>query len=225
MLVIDTRMTPPSSDFVSEEKSRGNKLLHLPALIYRATGISVELEGRDAVFVGSPRAVRLTKNVLQKFRGPIFAAGEKTAVRLLEEGIPVADAGSGNGIEDDFEKFLEKRKCKALAWLSASETAADLEHLSERFGISIRHFPVYETFPAPIDEKFLENLEHPVTWNFYSGKGVLALIRFVQANDNVNLFGKSAKREFENAGPCRESGSWEHIRRFGSLRNDCPLDR
>ncbi len=144
---------------------------------------------------------------MRNFPGPVFAAGEKTAVRLLEEGIPVADAGSGNGIGEDFEKFLKKRKCKNFAWISASETAANLESLASRLEISIRHIPVYETFPAPVDEKFLKNLEHPVTWNFYSGKGVLALIRFVQSNDRVNLFGSSAKREFENAGPCRECGS------------------
>ncbi len=207
MLVIDTRMAPPSADSVSAEKAKGNELFHLPALAYRATGISVNLEGCDAVFVGSPRAVRLTGNVLRNFPGPVFAAGEKTAVCLLEEGIPVADAGSGNGIGEDFEKFLKKRKCKNFAWISASETAANLESLASRLEISIRHIPVYETFPAPVDEKFLKNLEHPVTWNFYSGKGVLALIRFVQSNDKVNLFGSSAKREFENAGPCRECGS------------------
>ncbi len=207
MLVIDTGMTPPSAARVSEEKVKGNELLHLPALAYRATGISVELDGRDAAFVGSPRAALLTKNVLQDFSGPVFAAGEKTAVRLLEAGIPVADAGSGNGIEDDLEKFLKKRKCKNFAWISAAETAVDLDALAARLGISIRHFPVYETFPAPVDENFLKNLEHPVSWNFYSGKGVLALVRFVQSNDVVNLFGTSAKREFENAGPCRESGS------------------
>ncbi len=184
MLVIDTRMTPPTAAAILSEKANGNELFYLPALAYRATGVSVDLSGCDAV----------------------FAAGEKTAVSLLEKGISVADAGSGNGIEEDFEKFLKKRKCKNFAWISASETAANLETLASCFGISIRHFPVYETFPASVDEKFLKSLEHPVAWNFYSGKGVLALIRFVQSNDKVNLFGSSAKKEFENAKLCRESG-------------------
>ncbi len=206
MLVIDTRMTPPTAAAILSEKANGNELFYLPALAYRATGVSVDLSGCDAVFVGSPRAVKLAENVLRKFSGAVFAAGEKTAVSLLEKGISVADAGSGNGIEEDFEKFLKKRKCKNFAWISASETAANLETLASCFGISIRHFPVYETFPASVDEKFLESLEHPVAWNFYSGKGVLALIRFVQSNDKVNLFGSSAKKEFENAKLCRESG-------------------
>lgn len=207
MLVIDTRITPPTTAAILAEKSNGNDLFHLPALAYRTTGISVNLSGCDAVFVGSPRAARLTKNVLENFDGPVFAAGEKTAQSLLELGIPVADAGSGNGIEEDFGNFLKKRRCKNFAWISAAETAADLDSLAARFGISIRHFPVYETFPAPVDEKFLKKLEHPVAWNFYSGKGVLALIRFVQNNDKVNLFGTSAKREFENSGLFPESGS------------------
>lgn len=206
MLVIDTRMTPPTAAAILAEKSNGNELFHLPALAYRATGVSVDLSGCDAVFVGSPRAAKLAENVLRKFSGAVFAAGEKTAVSLLEKGISVADAGSGNGIKEDFEKFLKKRKCKNFAWISALETAANLETLASQFEIFIRHFPVYETFPAPVDEKFLESLEHPVAWNFYSGKGVLALIRFVQSNDKVNLFGSSAKREFENAKLCRESG-------------------
>lgn len=207
MLVIDTRMTPPTVAEVLAEKNNGNELIHVPALAYRVSGISVDLSGCDAVFVGSPRAARLSENVLENFSGPVFAAGEKTAVSLLKKGISVADAGSGEGIEEDFEKFLKKRKCKSFAWISATETAANLDALAFRFGISIRHFPVYETFPSPVDENFLNNLEHPVAWNFYSGKGVLALIRFVQSGDKVNLFGSSAKREFENAGLCRESGS------------------
>lgn len=207
MLVIDTKIMPPSAESVLEEKNKGNQLLHVPALAYRATGIAINLENRDAVFVGSPRVVRLTKNVLENFNGPVFAAGEKTAQSLLELGIPVADSGSGNGIEEDFGNFLKKRRCKNFAWISAAETAADLDSLAARFGISIRHFPVYETFSAPVDEKFLKNLEHPVAWNFYSGKGVIALIRFVQNNDKVNLFGTSAKREFENSGLFPEFGS------------------
>lgn len=206
MLVIDTRITPPTAAAILAEKSNGNEIFHLPALAYRATGISVNLSGCDAAFIGSPRAARLTENVLENFDGPVFAAGDKTAVRLLELGISVADAGSGNGIEEDFEKFLKKRRCENFAWISAAETAVNLDFLASRFGISIRHFPVYETFPAPVDEKFLKNLEHPVAWNFYSGKGVQALIRFVQSNDVVNLFGASAKREFENSGLCLGSG-------------------
>lgn len=148
MLVIDTGMTPPSSDSVSEEKSKGNELLHLPALAYRTTGISVELEALRCGLCRESPAVRLTKNVLQKFHGPVFAAGEKTAVRLLEEGIPVADAGSGNGIEDDFEKFLKRSEvqgaCLAIRFGNGGE-----------FGMSVwtfwnfhSAFSVYETFRA-----------------------------------------------------------------------------
>ncbi len=199
MLVIDTKITPPSEEDVLRERSRGNTLVHRPALGYRETGIPLELSGCEAAFVGSPRAVRAAKNALENFNGPVFAAGGGTARSLLAFGIPVAFAGSGEGIEKDFEEFLKKRPCKSFAWISARETAADLKLLAQKFQISVRHFAVYETMPAPIDKKFFGELSHPVAWNFYSGKGVKALVRFVARNDVVHLYGTSAQREFENA--------------------------
>ena len=101
MLVIDTKMTPPNAEAFSREALAGNELWHVPALQYRPTGIPLELSDFDAAFLGSPRAVNLSKEVLKNFCGVIFAAGVQTAQCLLQSGISVSVAG-----------LLKKASCK-----------------------------------------------------------------------------------------------------------------
>ena len=149
MLVIDTKMTPPNAEAFTREALAGNELWHVPALQYRPTGIPLELSDFDAAFLGSPRAVNLSKEVLKNFCGVIFAAGVQTAQCLLQSGISVSVAGSENGAGKDFPGFLKKHPVKKVAWISASQTAADLRAISEENQIEICHFPVYETSPAP----------------------------------------------------------------------------
>lgn len=196
MIVIDTKISPPDETLIAAEAAKGNRIVHVPALRYETTGISVNLAGFEAAFIGSPRAARLVQMKLENFRGALFCAGSKTAQLILQWGIPVAFAGAGNGIEADFESFLKIRKVKNLAWISASETSANIEEIGKKFSLSVRHFAVYETQPAEVDEVFLNGLEHPVCWNFYSGKGVKALRKFVRKNDLVNLYGISAQKAF-----------------------------
>ena len=74
---------------------------------------------------------------------------------------------------------------------------ADLTKSAEENHVAIQHFPVYKTNAAEIDEEKMQALTHPLIWNFYSGKAVKAMLRFVQKNDAVNLFGASAKKAFE----------------------------
>lgn len=198
MLVIDTKMTPPNAETFSQEALAGNELWHVPALQYRPTGIQIDLSNFDAAFLGSPRAVNLSKEVLKNFDGVIFTAGAQTAQCLLQEGIPVAAAGSENGAGKDFPGFLQKHPVKKVAWISASQTAADLHAIAEENQIEICHFPVYETSPAPVDEEKFKALEHPVAWHFYSGKAVLALKRFIQKSDVVHLHGASAEKAFKS---------------------------
>ncbi len=198
MLIIDTKLTPPSADVLAKESLAGNEVWHVPALQYRPTGIGIDLYGFDAAFLGSPRAVSLAKDALKTFSGIIFTAGNRTAQCLLQNGIPVAAAGSGNGAGEDFPGFLKIRKVQKVAWISAAQTAADLHRIAQENSIEIRHFPVYETSPAPVDEEKFRKLMHPVAWNFYSGKAVLALKRFIQKKDVVHLFGASAEAAFKS---------------------------
>ncbi len=203
MLVIDTKLTPPDAETLAREASAGNEVWHVPALQYRPTGIRLDLSGCDAAFLGSPRAVELAKDVLKDFSGVIFTAGKKTAQCLLQKGIPVAAAGSENGAGKDFPQFLKIRNVQKVAWISAAQTAADLSQIAKENSIEIQHFPIYETSPAPVDEEKLRSLSHPVGWNFYSGKAVLALKRFIQKEDVVRLFGASAEAAFKSVEPSR----------------------
>lgn len=196
MLVIDTKLTPPEKEFLSQETEKGNCVWHVPALECRPTGIRLEISEFDAVFIASPRAAKLAKDALSKFEGPVLAAGPGTARVLLQMGIPVADAGSGNGAEKDFPQFLKMRKIHRIAWISAKQTAADIGAIARENTIAIEHLPIYETFPAQVDEMKMQSIEHPVEWHFYSGKGVLSLKRFVQSNDVVHLHGDSAEKAF-----------------------------
>lgn len=196
MIVIDTKISPPDETLVESETAKGNRVVHVPALCEVPTEIAFDLVGFEAAFVGSPRAARLAQTQLENFHGAIFCAGKKTAQIVLQWGISVAGAGAGNGIESDFERFLKFRRLENWAWISASETSADLTALAQKFALKIRHFAVYETLPAAVDKNFLNGLEHPVCWNFYSGKGVKALREFVRKEDVVNLYGISARKAF-----------------------------
>lgn len=205
MLVIDTKMTPPTGEMLAKEAQVGNEVWHVPALQYRPTGISIDLSGFDAAFLGSPRAVNLAKDVLKNFTGVVFTAGNRTAQVLLQNGIPVAAAGSENGAGKDFPHFLKIRKVQKVAWISAAQTAADLEQVAKENSIEIQHFAVYETSAAPVDEEKFRTLEHPVAWNFYSGKAVLALKRFIRKEDLVHLYGATAEAAFKNVEPSLQS--------------------
>ena len=195
--LIFTKIDAPSKEFVESEKAKGNVVLHIPALKFSKTEISLEIFECDAAFVGSPRAAMIACDALKNFNGSIFTAGEKTAQFLLQQGISVAAAGTLEGDSKNFPEFLRIRKTKKIAWISAQETAADLTKIAEENHVAIQHFPVYKTNAAEIDEEKMQALTHPLIWNFYSGKAVKAMLRFVQKNDAVNLFGASAKKAFE----------------------------
>ncbi len=196
MLVIYTKMEPPPADFIQRERAAGNSVWHVPALNFRRTGIVPDLEGFDAAFVASPRAAVIAAESLAHFDGAVFAAGPGSARVLLQMGISVSAAGSGNGAEKDFPEFLKKRPVSRVAWISARETAADLRAIALQCAVSVEHFPVYETFPAAIDEGKLSKLERPVEWHFFSGKAVQAFRRFIQGGDRVKLHGASAEKAF-----------------------------
>lgn len=197
MLVIYTKMDAPPTDFIQREKANGNIVWHVPALEFRRTGIVPDLEGFDAAFVASPRVAAIAAEALTRFEGVVFAAGAGSAQALLQRGVPVSSAGSGNGAEKDFPEFLKRFPVHRIAWISAKRTAADWRAIALRCAVSIEHFPVYETFPAAIDEERLSSLEHPVEWHFFSGMGVEALKRFVHGEDCVKLHGASAEKAFE----------------------------
>ena len=203
MLVIYTKIDAPGEDFIAAEREKGNRVLHIPALTYAPTGNPLNFLDCDSAFVGSPRAAAIAKEALKNFAGPIFTAGPRTARFLLQQGISVASAGTEKGARDSFPRFLEIRKVQNVAWISALETAADLKQIAAENQVRIRHFPVYKTQAAKVDEQKMQSLEHPLSWHFYSGKAVKAMSRFIQEGDLVNLHGASAEKAFALAQPCR----------------------
>lgn len=196
MLVVYTKMDAPSPDFVRREEALGNLVWHVPALEFRRTGIVPDLKGFDAAFVASPRAAVIAADALAHFEGAVFAAGAGSAQVLLQRGISVSIAGSGNGAEMDFPGFLKKFPVRRIAWISARRTAADWRAIALRCAVAIEHFPVYETFPAVVDEEKLSTLKHPVEWRFFSGMAVEAFKRFIRDEDRVTLHGASAEKAF-----------------------------
>lgn len=196
MLVIYTKMEPPPADFVQRERAFGKSVRHVPALECRRTGIVPDLNGFDAAFVASPRAAVIAAEALAHFDGAVFAAGPGSARTLLQMGISVSAAGSGDGAEKDFPGFLKKRPVRSVAWISARQTAADLNAIALQNAVSVEHFPVYETFPAAVDAEKLSKLERPVEWHFFSGKAVQAFKKFIREGDCVKLHGASAEKAF-----------------------------
>ena len=104
---------------------------------------------------------------------------------------------------DNSKSDMTSERERQMARLKASEEqrarfrAEEEAKIAEENHVAMQHFPVYKTNAAEIDEEKMQALTHPLIWNFYSGKAVKAMLRFVQKNDAVNLFGASAKKAFE----------------------------
>ena len=126
MNLIFTKIDAPSKEFVESEKAKGNVVLHIPALKFSKTEISLEIFECDAAFVGSPRAAMIACDALKNFNGSIFTAGEKTAQFLLQQGISVAAAGTLEGASKNFPESSRIRQTKEIPWMSPQEQPEEL---------------------------------------------------------------------------------------------------
>lgn len=195
MVWVETGLEPPKPEVFELAAKEGAKVVHVPALEVVNLELEFSLEGFDAAFVGSPRAATLVAQKLSDFEGEVFAAGSGTAAALARAGICASKVGGGNGA---FEMLKELAAVSALpqkiAWLSAKETAVNLEELAKEFGLEISHFAVYETLASRGLGPELAGLPAPRKFLLRSGKAVHAVRAFLCAGDECVPFGKSAAR-------------------------------
>lgn len=194
MVVVETGIEPPKPEVFALALEAGAEVAHVPALEVVNLELEFSLEGFDAAFVGSPRAAALALPELAKFAGEIFAPGQGTAKVLSRAGLGVSRVGSGAGA---FEMFREAAASgelpKKIAWLSAQETAADLNELAQKFGMEVSHFALYRTLPSGKLAAELRAVPQPRKFLLRSGKAVRAIAAFLCEGDECVPFGKSAE--------------------------------
>lgn len=200
-LLIDTRIETPDSDWVKEQNSQGFEVLHLPALEVESLNTILDWSGVEALFLASPRAVFLAQEKLKKFDGPIWVVGPGTAKTLTTIGLKATEVGDGSGAFP-FLKSLQSRDAgtfpiSVLAWISAEETAVDLDFIATQFQLEIRHFPVYRTVFRKYDFSYMNSLSKPRKWFFYSGRAVESFASFISPEDDVVCIGKSAEQKYD----------------------------
>lgn len=200
-LLIDTRIETPDSDWVKEQNSQGFEVLHLPALEVESLNTILDWSGVEALFLASPRAVFLAQEDLKKFNGPIWAVGPGTAKALTKIGLKATEVGDSEGAFPFLEN-LQSRDAgtfpiSVLAWVSAEETAVDLDFTATHFQLKIRHFPVYRTVFKKYDFSYMNSLSKPRKWLFYSGRAVESFASFISSDDDVLCIGKSAEQKYD----------------------------
>lgn len=201
-LLIDTRVDPPNADWVKEQHLQGFEVIHLPALEVLPLQTTFDLTGAEAVFLASPRAVSFAIDQLKLFKGPLWTVGQGTANALIKYGLEPSIIGNGEGalsfLNSIRSRFAGIIPISVLAWLSAEETAADLNLLASEFHIEIRHIPVYRTIEKKYDISFINSLTKRRKWLFYSGRALESLRSFISDDDEVVCYGRSAEQKKKN---------------------------
>jgi len=193
--LIDTRIDPPSEEWVLMQEKRGFEVLHLPALWVEFLDTKIDLRSFDTVFLASPRVVQKTSSLIKKFNGNVWAVGAGTAAALLKEGVVSQEVGDSSGAFFFLEALQDKYgkiPAKKIAWLSAETTAMDLDLLKEKFSLHLLHFPVYRTHFVSYNENDIKRMKGPKKWFFQSGRAVESMFQWIAKEDQVECVGRSA---------------------------------
>lgn len=202
MLWIETGIAKPTSELLDSASKANAMLLHLPALAVEPLCPTFSTVAFEAAFFGSPRAAIFAaqRNLLNGFTGKVIAVGEGTAKALTKTGFATDICGDSSGAENLLQKLCANGNLpKTIAWISAEETAVNLNELAKHFDISIQHVPVYRTIAATFSAEQIAKIEHPCRWILRSGKGVLAVQKFFEKTDEFEAIGASAKKALELA--------------------------
>ena len=151
-------LTRPGKQFKEFKKNKSFEFIKCPLLNIKSIKLNKykidQIKNSDVIIFTSSNAVGITKKYLKSFKNKIFCVGKDTKKACLKNKIKNIFSADGNVF--DLIKLIEKKiknKDKKLLYISAKQTAVNLNSILKKKKFNIKKIVVYESKKVKIINK------------------------------------------------------------------------
>ena len=151
-------LTRPGKQFKEFKKNKSFEFIKCPLLNIKSIKLNNykidQIKNSDVIIFTSSNAVGITKKYLKSFKNKIFCVGKDTKKACLKNKIKNIFSADGNVF--DLIKLIEKKiknKDKKLLYISAKQTAVNLNSILKKKKFNIKKIVVYESKKVKIINK------------------------------------------------------------------------